>query len=457
VWFDSDTNFGETVNVEYRVAGNYTEVAGSYDNTTHAGVANWYADIPAKRDGTTVDYQTYLRNNGGDKYAPSDFIYHYTVSTSPSVSATAPVNSAPAAFGGHVYFGSDDGRLYGFDAAARAALAGFPFDATASAGTGARILGRPAVRIIAGKAYLFFLTDNGYIGRLGLNGDGSLDTTPNVTKMYQPDPTATNVSTTPAVFMVGGQEYIFAAVNTATGARLLRVPEDTMSTFAPADFGPTTTVSSSPAGGADTNIYVGISGTPSGVIRVGASSMSQLASYADGQSIGGSPYISGTTGFFQATPVIYVGTDSGEVFAANAINGDRLSGFGTDGIAPVTNSALTSVFLFNNQIYTSGASDGKVWKVNAQTGAATEFYNVANEGNGSVRAGLAVDSKDNGYLVWGTDTGRFYQVDVTNANNKRIHTLASDASQFTTPPAIDVVSGTVMAGNADNHVYIFPR
>jgi hypothetical protein len=457
IWMDSNTVNGETAFINTKVGDTFTLIEGHYDDTSHAG-ANWYADIPAYRDGTYVQYELVTRNENGSFYGWTGLNWNYTVTTSASVAAAAAVYSAPTAYNGNVYFGSDDGKLYGYSIAGKTALPGFPFDARAEgAGAAAKIKGRPAFRFVNGSAYLFFLTDNGYIGRVGLNGDGSLNTAAGVAKLYRPDATVSDASTTPAAFSVGADDYIFAAMTTATGAKLFKVPEDTMATADFADFGPGTSVTSSPAGGAGTNIYVGITGSTSGIVRVNASNLTQLASAADGENVGGSPFISGTTGFFNDTPVMYVGADSGTMYAVNAVNGTPLSGFGTAGATTVhAGVPLTSAYLFNNNLYTTGATDGEVWKVDAKTGTVTQFYNVQGEGNGKVRAGLAVDPKDNGYLVWGTDTGRFYQVDVSNANNKRIHTLATD-TPFTTVPAIDPVSGKVVAGNIDGNVYIYAR
>lgn len=456
----SNTAYGENVWVQYHVvnSGTWPEAICTpiaYDGGS--GTTTWQGSVPAFRAGTQVQFQFFVKypDNHKDQWSGYE---SYTV-TDQSVAAAAAVHSAPTAYAGNVYFGSDDGKLYGYDLDSQAALTGFPFDATAEAGAGAKILGRASLRGIGGQVYLFFITDNGYVFRLHLNGDGTLDTTTDVPKSYRPDSTASNVSTTPAVFPIGPDNYIFAAINTSAGAKLCKIPESTMDSSTSYLFGTGTSVTSSPAGDGGANVYVGLSGGGTdGMFRINAANLDLLASFANGKTVSGSPFISGTTHFGLSVPTMYVGTDDGDIYAVNATNGNPVVGFDGDGIKTVAaGQPLTSLFLSGTKLYTTGATNGIVYQMNPATGAIDNTYNVVQESGGKVPYGVALDPKDNGYIVWGTDNGRFYQVDETNFTNKRIHTLATDAQGFTTAPAIDAASGLVMAGNTDGKVYIYPR
>ena len=83
IWMNSDTVFGETAGVEYKIGSNYIKALGTYNNTTYPG-ANWYADIPAQPAGTTVEYQLFTRNQEGTDYGFTGFNWSYTVSGLPT-------------------------------------------------------------------------------------------------------------------------------------------------------------------------------------------------------------------------------------------------------------------------------------------------------------------------------------------------------------------------------------
>lgn len=262
------------------------------------------------------------------------------------------------------------------------------------------------------------------------------------------------------MFSIGATDYVFAAMTTSTGARLFKIPAMNMAFLASADFGSGSAVASSPAGGGGMDVYVGISGTSGqGVYRVLASDLTVKTNLVPGQSVSGSPFISGTSKFSLPVPVMYVGTDDGKVYAANATNGNVIG----SPASVASGQPLTSVFLYDSNLWTTGATDGHVYRVavNSTDGSlstVTDWYDVGAESGGKVPAGLSVDPNVGGenYLVWGTDNGRFYRVNTANANQKTIYQLDS-GSAFTTAPAIDVTTGQVVAGNADGHVYIYPR
>ncbi|HLL73310.1 MAG TPA: Calx-beta domain-containing protein [Pyrinomonadaceae bacterium] len=87
IWMNSDTAFGETAGVEYRIGNTFTKVLGTFDDTGFPG-ANWRADIPGHLTGTTVQYQLFTRNEVGSDYGFTGFNWSYTVNSAPVASAT---------------------------------------------------------------------------------------------------------------------------------------------------------------------------------------------------------------------------------------------------------------------------------------------------------------------------------------------------------------------------------
>jgi glycosidase len=78
VWMQSDTVFGETAGIEYKIGNTYVKVLGSFD-TSGPAPANWRADIPAQPHGTFVEYQLFTRNQFGQDYGFTGFNWSYTV------------------------------------------------------------------------------------------------------------------------------------------------------------------------------------------------------------------------------------------------------------------------------------------------------------------------------------------------------------------------------------------
>lgn len=78
IWMDSDTAFGETAGIEYKIGNTYIKVLGTYDDSGYVG-ANWRADIPAQAAGTFVEYQLFTRNQSGSDYGFTGFNWSYTV------------------------------------------------------------------------------------------------------------------------------------------------------------------------------------------------------------------------------------------------------------------------------------------------------------------------------------------------------------------------------------------
>ncbi len=78
VWMNSDTAYGETAGVQIKVGSTYTNLYGSYDDTSFPG-ANWYVDIPGQASGTFLEYRLFTRNQSNEDYGHTSFDWNYTV------------------------------------------------------------------------------------------------------------------------------------------------------------------------------------------------------------------------------------------------------------------------------------------------------------------------------------------------------------------------------------------
>jgi hypothetical protein len=90
LWIESDTAFGETAGVEYKIGSTYVKLLCSYDVSGPAP-ANWRAELPPQPAGTLVEYQLYTRNEFGQDYGFTGFNWAYFVD--------APVPTRQTTFG----------------------------------------------------------------------------------------------------------------------------------------------------------------------------------------------------------------------------------------------------------------------------------------------------------------------------------------------------------------------
>lgn len=391
-------------------------------------------------------------------------------------SSSSGVHSAPVSLNGKTWFGSDDGKLYGIDAATGAALSGFPFDTRANgAAATSKILGRPALRVADGVLSLFFVTDDGYAFRVSPD-DGS--------KVWSVGPVvagAANVQTTPAVYATniaaagadgGGtaiiSDEVFIAAGTGTDAYVVKLGSaDGLMLFTSASLG--TDIKSSPAvDAAGLGVFVGVTGGTDGALRLNASDLTPLNQYASGKSVAASPFI-----LFNGAhplPTFYAVTGDSEVVAADAVTGAAVSGFGTGGVkalSPATN-VVASPYVYNNVVYVAGQNN-KVYAVDATTGAgvgaggADVFFD--NTRPGAINGGVTVDPGATGgpALVFGDSFGVFYRVNIADPAQYRAWQIG--AYDMATAASIDPLSAifapngtdTVFNGNVNNRVFQYPR
>lgn len=386
---------------------------------------------------------------------------------------TASTDASPSAYNGVTYVGGGDGKIHALvtSGTPMPEAAGFPIILKSITGSGTTVLmGRPAIRILQGTAYLFFCTSDGCLVRIRLNPDGSLDTSTGSIQCRALGAPSTERPTVPAVFPAEGtsgyQDYAFAVMPNGSSAELYKVPAlDMFSSLETLSFEAGTRTGSSPSVNG-VNLFVGIrsniNGLYGGLYRIQPSNLIVLTTLASGEPVSSSPMVSHTanSGFFQNIPVMYVATDRGNLYALNADTGAAaLTSFGTNGcLALSPENPLTSVFLHNNTLYVSEQSRPYVHAVNARTGASTVFFNGSAFSTKGISGGVVVDPL--GTVCFGTNYGSFYQIPVDHPDQMVIYrtgTTISTGSSFNTTPTIDTVNGYVLTLNSNGYLYRIPR
>lgn len=386
--------------------------------------------------------------------------------------AAAPVHSSPTVFGGNLYFGGDDGKVYGISVATNTALPGFPFDARANgASATSKILGRVALRMADGSLRLFFVTNDAYAFCLNTDGSKVWSTGPLV-------PDATALNTAPAVLETddpaaenGVRDYVFIAAGngSANSAALLKLRADN-GLLVRQSLPLGSDAKSSPAA-APSGVYVGVSGNAFGAFRLDPVYLTVLAQIGAGTSTSSAPFVAGTTGSSFAFPVAYTGTDTGDLYAQNATNGTILDSF------PLTleaGASLSSPFYYAGNLYI-GSSTNKLYKVTPGTATSALFYDAgtipAGGGTGTsglttpgaITGGVAVDPPAGtgpGAIVFGSTNGFFYEIPLNVGAVPTTAKVFGPISALNTAAAVDTsVTGVpaVAIGADDGNVYRFSR
>ncbi len=361
--------------------------------------------------------------------------------TPDNVTTGAAVKSSPTQYQGVTYFGSDDGILRAIGTSDGNTV--WTYDAKTVAGSGAKIVGRPAIRMVPG-AYdpvprLFFTTDNGYLFMMGLNGS------PAATPIVLTG--ATSVSTAPAV-----DADIFVAGTAGTVARLWKVPLN-LSGQTMVDL-PGASVASSPSVFGN-SVYVGTLGTGGSTCRVQATDLSVQTAVAM-EPTASSPFVASTS----TIPILYTATTGGKVYALNASTFAAKSDFGTAGVQTLTGSPTvqSDIFAYNGKLYIGGM-DNKVYCLNAGNGAgggpagSMVFFDAG--ATGSIPGGLAVNPIGRTSLVFGNSNGRLYNVKLSDPSEFSSTWVSSSA--LTTAPTIDTANNSVLIGCDDGKLYRVPR
>lgn len=410
-------------------------------------------------------------NNANDFALGSASALNSSIYAKRAASAAA-VHSSPTAFSGGLYYGADDGKVYGVSAATNTALPGFPFDARANgAMPTSKVLGRVSLKMADGVLRLFFVTNDGYAFCLNLDGSKVWSTAPLV-------PGATTLGTTPAVLETddsaaenGMRDYVFIAAGngSANSAAVFKLRADN-GAIARQSLPLGSDAKSSPAA-APSGVYVGMAGNSFGAFRLDPVTLTVQAQIGAGTTTSSAPFVAGVTGSTYAFPVAYTATDAGDLYAQNAVNGTTLTGF------PLTleaGASLCSPFYYSGYLYI-GSSTNKLYKVAPDTGTSTLFYDsgtIPGGGGtgvsglttpGAITGGVAVDPPAGGgpgAIIFGSSNGFFYEIPLNVGAIPTTAKVFGPISPLNTAAAVDTsVTGVpaVAIGADDGNVYRFSR
>jgi outer membrane protein assembly factor BamB len=359
----------------------------------------------------------------------------FVVEAAGTNSAGAAVKSSPTALDGVVYFGPDDGKLYAYTTADGNPVAGFPVDVATAVGAAVKIQARPAVRTIDGTTRVYFTTDRGDVGRVNADGTGLLITSPPVAG-------ANNVGS-PAVTTDGS---VYVGLSHPLGSGVVKLnPDMTVATNSPLLGGAGSSISSVAVEG--DNVYVGLTGGVSGdIVLLNATDLTPRGSgVAGGEGVTAPPYVDGVNA--------YVGTLAGNFYKVNSITFAADTTFGiintpaTPGYAAVGEPLPTSPFLHEGAFFV-GSSKGKVWQIDALTGAFSAAYDT---GDAAATVGGVVVNHDSDTVAFGTSAGVFYEFPVGGINAQ----VFRGYGPFNTTPTLDRATGRFLIGSDDQNVYAF--
>jgi outer membrane protein assembly factor BamB len=341
---------------------------------------------------------------------------------------TAPtgngVFSSPAVANGRAYVGSDDGKLYAFDAAgATNCAAGPPRTCSPlwTAATGGAVRSSPAVA--NGNVYVG--SDDGKLYAFDAEGAFNCAAGPPMTCLARwVTATGALVRSSPAVangvVYVGSDDAGVYALNATTGQVIWK----TITGAA---------VRSSPAV-ANGVVYVG--SDDKGLYALDAATGAVLWKTITGAAVRSSPAV--------ANGAVYVGSDDAGLYALNATTGQVLW-------KTTTGASVRSSPAVSNGVVYVGSDDTKVYGVDATTGAVRWTAPLA----AIVRSSPAVA---NGLVYVGSDGGSLSVFDALgSAGCSGVPTVCSPLRAVPTGGSVrsspGVANGVVYVGSADSRLY----
>jgi outer membrane protein assembly factor BamB len=480
---------GFSVQLFYSTNGTTWTNAGTGWKTAFAAdtTNNGYASAPGMTQSVTGKTLRVSLANGDSVYLAWSYSGSTTsnnaqalaidnISVTPiAVMAGAAIKSSPTAYEGKVYFGSDDGKLYGMDIATGNTLPGFP----AVVSTTAKIRSRPALRFLAdGQPYLFLTSTDGVVYKYDLSGNQKWATTLPASSFVLLSGTV-STSCTPAVDGNGnvfvGAVATWTTTNTRSESRMFRLdaatgaitatsPPLNSTTYA----GPASTGLGSPCMDGSsvyvTATYLGPAYDGYGVFVLDADLVVR-ASFAKGEMTTGSPFF--REGF------MYVGIWDGKVYKVNAANFNPETGWGNNhnGSTSITSLSTADPVTINSSLYVTGGKAyftdmlDNFYYLNVADGTgpgpgANPYLLLQTPTTGSF-AGVAVDPTANGGhgAVYAANTGSgtdmvFYEVPLDNPGAYVSYPLANASS---TLPTIDISTNKVLVGDDGGLIYRFPR
>lgn len=383
---------------------------------------------------------------------------------------TSPVHSSPTVFNGNLFYGDDDGKVYGVKMATGQTLPGFPFDTRANGALPiASVLGRIAVRYVGGDYKLFFVASDTTAFCITMGGTYVWSTNRFIAGSITNNMTPAVMTTDDPDQGIG--DYVFVGIGTGVpnSASIVKLRAETGATVRRSlplgdDMRSTPSVSAG-------SIYVGVMGGAGGVLRLDPVSLTVQTQIAAGTGSIASPFVAGITGTPFAFPVAYVATMNGTVYAENAVNGQPIPNF------PVTVEAgatLSSPFPWGGSLYV-GSSTNKLYRVAADTGASTLLYDAGTVPTGggtgvsgislpgSITGGVAIDpprGSGPGAVMFGSTNGFVYQVPLDVGSVPGTVRATCTGSQLNTAPAVDTTASTTTPGAIgcdDGRLYRFSR
>jgi outer membrane protein assembly factor BamB len=376
------------------------------------------------------------------------------------VTGTGAIRSSPTVVNGLVFFGDSGGTVHAVEA-----LTGQ--ERFSLSGTGAAILGRPAVilRRDNSAAVIVFTTATGQVVRVDY--DWSTEHAP-LFNIFSTPPLisgAASVSTTPAIVDNGGGNLaIYVAMgNGSDTARVFRLnPLTGAVEDQSANLG--TDIKSSPSV-VDGSVYIGVSGGANGAYRLSAANLGiPMNDYAAGKSSDAPPFVLATSDGSQKA---YLASEDGVVFAVNPATGNVDTGFGNGRAVTVDDPVTLSSgpFVCEGVVYVAG-SNNKVYALSAGSGAGvgpgngTLFFDAGADGTaGSIVGGVSITRPPTGgaAVVFGSTNGRVYQVSTTDpAVYQATLTDASAANAVATAPTVDGELSSIFVGNDNGRVFRVP-
>lgn len=359
------------------------------------------------------------------------------------VRANNAVMSSPTTLGNSVFWGANDGFLYGTTTTGTV-LDNFPIDihALSQVGVPVQVASRPAIYFGAGGTPNIYLTTNmGHVLSVSLEGT--------VNWVSRPDPTAQNVSSTPAVTDLGD---LFVGISGANGARVWKLNSQTgnpVSVSPP--LAPPFTGISAPAV-ANNRVYVGLSNGYVGDIAVLDYNLTVRSSgIASGEHVVAPPYVEGQS--------MYVGTLAGNFYKVSSVTTNPDPTFGTGGRAHIGEPLSTSPFatgpisLSSTNSLLVGTDLGHVMRVQG-TGFFDVFFDpgVLTQ-HQPVQGVVVVPGVSDSTVAFGSGA-LFFQVPL---HNPTLPYFTPDrglpGGGFSTTPTFSALSNAFYEGNKDGYVY----
>lgn len=351
-----------------------------------------------------------------------------------------PIFSSPTVSNGRVFYGRDDGMLFGCNTDGTS-VPGFPVNISAVIGQPAAIRSRPAVyyTLASPDPSIYLTTDTGFVVCLNMDGTPKWK--------VQPYPTVTTNTSTPAVTLDG---FVYVGIECPCGARVLKLSALTGQTLVESPQLGSGRISS-PALGND-RVFVGLTnGVVGNIVVLDMNLVPRNAAIAPGENVLAPPYTKGVD--------MYVGTKAGNVYAVNAFTSAPDARFGTNGEVvigePMSSSPFgdTNAWVPGGTVYL-GTDMGRVLGLDAISGAIT--FSFFDGDPTSVVQGIVLD-RTTGTLAFGAGDN-FYEVPLGGGGAGAIVLPSGSANGgfFTTTPTFDAANGVFYIGHFDGACYQYP-